>query len=662
MKIETVQFKPTDDSIDTKVARAEAAILALYREGRPLILPFSGGKDSGVVTSIGLNAARKFAQAGGKPVVLATTSNTGIENPEIEMHYILELEKMRAYGQQHGFEVRTKIVRPSLASTWQLKILSGRGIPSFMGASSDCSVDLKVKPQRAYRNRLFRDLKANGMPLPVTALGTRFDESTIRAHRMHARGDHAETPVLNKHNELVLSPIAHFTEDDVWEYIGMVTSGLFESYTDFEETNRIYAHSAGTSCVMVAQAIYEVDSPTKKNTGCGARHGCFLCQKTEDKSLEAMIAFDERYAYMRGLFKLNKFIRATRYDWTRRHYVGRTIKGGYVEIKPDTYHPKMLRDLTRYMLQIDYDEGRRAERAGERRRFHLLPPEMVVAVDAMQNMNGVAAPFQIWADIRDIYKRKIRYDVPELDDVPENTPPQTKYMHVGDDWDSNVGGSAWNGLRDAYVEGLVDDAPCGPDVAPLKDGRIAWDVDTGPEFDINMESVYMIEDFEMERLLEDFDRGYGPSGIAGGYKWYIRYGALRLAANQVGKHDEILRRTALKDRLGLTLHYDVDDLYARAVQFEDMTEEGKRAWKRTTEEKAARKASKKMASAAVHKAKAKKIPDVGAWLDQDADAIPGIKPSSEPPPVLPTTGTEETETPVPAATLASHMPQLSFAF
>lgn len=48
---------------------------------------------------------------------------------------------------------------------------------------------------------------------------------------------------------------------------------------------------------------------------------------------------------------------------------------------------------------------------------------------------------------------------------------------------------------------------------------------------------------------------------------------------QLSKHEEVLRRTAYKDHLGLTLDYSVDDLLARAVAFEDLLLEAQMAWR-----------------------------------------------------------------------------------
>lgn len=579
MKIETLQFQPPtlaaiSEDLSHKLAAAEEAIYRLYQAGHPVYYGYSGGKDSALITDIGLRAARRFKSEGGHPISVVGTSDTLMENPEIRAHYVAELNKMGAYARRHGLALQTAIIRPTLASTWQVKILSGRGIPSFAGGKSDCTTDLKISPQIRFRKSLFEAWMKQGLPEPVTVLGVRRAESVVRAERMRQRGDSAVEPVRNKDGDLVLAPIADWSELDVFEHLGNVSNGLAESYSDFKETDRIYAHSAGTSCSIVAMDTHEA----RKSPGCGARHGCWGCQKAEDKSLEAMIEFDPRYEYARGLNKLNKLIRATRYDWSRRHWIGRTIKGGFVEVKPDTYHPKFIRELTRYMLQLDYDESVRARRAGEAAKFQILPLDMMIAIDAMQSLNGLAPPFQVLADHRDIHQRGVRYDIPDVATTPAQPMPKARYLHVGSDWDDG-GNSNWTGLRDDYMEGLVGESGCLPPLTELRDGTKVWEIHHEQQFGIDMESAMMIEDFELENLLEHHDRGHVPGGIGFGYKWYAQFGVLTLSHAQLAKHDEVLRRTAYKDRLGLTLEYSVDDLLARSIAFEDLPVETQLAWR-----------------------------------------------------------------------------------
>ncbi|WP_293196239.1 hypothetical protein [Ottowia sp.] len=72
---------------------------------------------------------------GFKPMVIITTSDTLVENPEIQEHYRAEHRKMRAFAKAHKFDIRTEIVEPSLLNSMQLKMLTGRGIPSFPAAA-----------------------------------------------------------------------------------------------------------------------------------------------------------------------------------------------------------------------------------------------------------------------------------------------------------------------------------------------------------------------------------------------------------------------------------------------------------------------------------------------------------------------------------------------
>lgn len=570
--------------LENRIAKAHAAITTLFRKQQFVVVQFSGGKDSSVVASLVLNAAADYVAQGGKVSILVTTSDTRIESPEIVELFTAELSKMSAFGRRHGFDVQTHVVRPNLLSTWQLKVLTGRGLPSFAGTNSDCSVDLKITPARAFRSRLLSALsEANRQA--VTLLGTRYDESTKRALRMALRGEREDIPVLNKDGEYVLSPVAYWSTEDVFEYLGNASSGLIEAYSDFKDTLRIYAHAAGTSCAVVAEAIYE--GAARKKGGCGNRTGCFLCQQAEDKSLEAMVEYSEDYAYAKPLLKLNKYIRATRYDWRRRHWIGRTIKAGYIAIEPDSYHPAFIRELTRYMLQMDYDEQRRAERRGKRPKFEILPVEMIVALDAHQSLNGVSLPFQIWADYTAIRSGRVRYDIPEIEPVRETPAPPAKFLFVGEDWDSEGPATGMTGLRDAYIEGLLGDSNCKPEFERLKDGKgkNIWKVETEQSFSVDEESANMILDFELPNLVETYERGLTPGGITYGYKWYLLYGCLQLSHSQRAKHDEVLMRTAYKDRIGLTVNYSIDDIYAKAVPFSALPLPARQAWgkKATTE-------------------------------------------------------------------------------
>lgn len=571
------EIKP---SLDELVAQSRASIERILRQDKVLVQAYSGGKDSSVVADLVLDVARELVASGESLLVVSTTSSTRVDNPEIELNFRAELAKMEAYAARHGIEFRGMICEPSILSTFQVKVLSGRGLPSYANGNADCSMDLKVNSQARARAKLFKEMKDRGYKDPVTCLGTRLvGESQERTRKMLERGENAITPVRNKLGELILSPICNWSTDDVWEYL--VTRGAEgNGYSDMKEVQRIYAHAEGQGCAIVAESVAEGVVQRRSGT-CSARHGCWTCLRARDRSLENMIAFDPRYQYAAGLNKLNKFLRAIQTDYSRRHWVGRTIKEGYIKCAPDTLHPTTLRQLFRMMLTLDFEEKVRSAAAGVEPMFEILSAEMILVIDMLWSLNGIAKPFAAWADYDAVYRRGVRYEIPEIEPVPDSSFPEAKFLFVGDEWEATLQSPGeMHGLRDAYLESLTDEAGCQPELRELKDGRMVWDITTSSEFEVNLESLEMILAFELDNLIAKHHDPLPATGITYGYYWYIQYGVIQVAASQVAKHDEVLRRTAHKASLGLCLEYDIDVLMAKASRFADMPENARKAWMR----------------------------------------------------------------------------------
>lgn len=552
------------------VERAKMAIADLFRKGHPICIAWSSGKDSSAVLALTLETALEVKAQGIEPRIVVCSSDTGMENPEIAAHVRDEARKVMRYAQANGLNVSVYITKPSLMATWQIKVLSGRGLPDYAGQKSDCSVDWKIKPMQKLRNQLFASFRKEGLPEPVTLVGTRYSESQRRALAMQSRGDNSLEPVRNKDEEWTLTPICRWQTDDVWTYIGEIAAGQRKSYSDFAETLRIYADAGGTSCAVVSDALLEGLNKSNKAGKCGARTGCWCCLQAHDKSLRTMVENEPRYHYARGLVRFNEYLRAIRWDWSRRHYVGRTVKEGYLCIAPDCFHPSEVRRQTRMLLQLDYDEEIRARRAGESPRFKILPLETLIALDALQSLHGIGRPFAIWNDLR-LIKSGIRFDIPtNLVEVPETPMPEARFIHVGQAWE----GAVWDGLRDAYREALTEDSPCAPKIAD--DGL--WELDTEVSFTVDPEGAMLFEDFEVDYVLAQYDQGVPPGGVTAGFKHYLGLGTIQLSHGQRAWADVALRRTALKDRLGLTLDYQIEDIISQSVRFADMPEEARRAW------------------------------------------------------------------------------------
>lgn len=113
------------DPVDRKADKAVAAILALFAAGHPLVVAYSGGKDSSVVAALVLHAALLHHSAGGKPTVVVTTGDTLVES-RISMMSIALADKFLHDGQ-------TKFCAPSywpraayIPSLFGLLVLEGQ--------------------------------------------------------------------------------------------------------------------------------------------------------------------------------------------------------------------------------------------------------------------------------------------------------------------------------------------------------------------------------------------------------------------------------------------------------------------------------------------------------------------------------------------------------
>lgn len=539
------------------------------------VIAYSAGKDSSIIAHLALTAAAQVAADGGSPLVVLSNADTLSENPEIHALVRNEVRKMASFAKKKGIKFISMISQPSLLSTTQVKILSGRGIPSYAGTSNDCSVSLKINPQRAARNDLFRSLKQEGLLTPCTLLGTRVGESQKRRIAMSLRNDNPETPVENANRELVMCPIAYWATEDVFELLGYISSGLIESFSDFTEVLRVYAHGGGTSCAIVSFDI--LDGGKKRGKGGCGRFGCWSClQVEEDKTMATMADYDERYNYMRPLLAFTEMLRNARYDWSLRSWVGRTIRAGHVAIEPDTFSSKFIRAMTRMLLQIDYDERRRAYSVGEAPRFEALPLDQRVVIDYLQSLNGLAPPFSVWADLRDI-ERGVRYEVWDLPKLGPQPRVEPRFLHVGDDWMIQDG--LRGGFRDAYLEALTEDSPCLPNLKRLGPGHYVWDVYTERGLSVDMEAACFIEDEFRDHILQIHDHWKThPQQISAGFLWYTQLGTPTLDHSSVRAYDLIARRTEAKHALGLTLDYDAEALYRRSIEYRNLPSEARSAW------------------------------------------------------------------------------------
>ncbi len=552
-------IKPVTVPIEDRIEVAVEAILQLFMKGVACVVPLSGGKDSSITLMLAFWAAQRAKAAGKTPLLCIINADTGVEQPLVHQHVRQELAKAKAYADRLGIRAEVAITTPEISSSWLLRIVGGRAMPSFPESNSDCSSDWKVVPMQRLRKKLLSRLQAETATEATTLLGTRFSESVVRGNRMKARGDSAVSPVRNKDGELVMAPIANWTTDDVWEALALVRCGVLESFTDTEQLFRIYSDAGPTSCAVVNDAI--LDGQGSARGGCGARTGCWCCVKVKsDASMENLLEKPE-YQYMQGLNDLRQFIVATQYDLSRRQWLGRTIKNGWVAVRPDAYHPRMMRELLRYALTLQVRENEEAMRLGIEPRFQIISPAGLFGVEAMWSLNGYHKPFTAIEDYDDVFNKGVRYEIPKLETFPKVEMPEPRFLFIGDDWDDDDNVDAtWTGLRDPVGEYLWEWSKCMTTRA-LKNGRVVLDVNIEESFSVDEESAALALDFEVDRMLDLRKNFFRVGGYTQSYKWLLARGMISLSKGQVAVHDRFLRRTAFKERWNMCgPDYDLDEL------------------------------------------------------------------------------------------------------
>lgn len=533
-----------------KEIKALQALKNLHDAQNLICVAWSGGKDSSMVLELVLRSA--ILHPSPAPIVVIH-ADTGIENPEIALYVKKEIQNVREYAARHNLDVTVKIATPSLNDSWAVKIIGGRALPSFCNNNRDCSVDFKVKPQKRLRKQIFTEFSG---VTPVTVIGTRYSESSSRKKKMEARQESDFETWVGKDKTAYLSPIAYWSTDDVWDYLAKQQKAG-TGYSDFIEIFRIYGDATITTEVDAS-----ILSTGKKGKGCGPRFGCFLCCVTSDTSLENLIDGDPaQYGYMKGINALQKFLIATQYDFERRDWFGRTIdEKGFITIRPDVYSPNMLEELLLYCLTLDVREAEAAYHLGISKRFQIITPDILIAIDAMWSLYGRHRGFHALHCYDLVYNKNQRFDVPEVEVAKNKTVPAPRKYFVGNAWEAEREA----GLAITAIHAADDSYCMGNKI--ISNGNQVADCETETVFSVDQEAAYLILDPDMgefDKLIEQYNRGgYNPTC---GYTYYVGLGAIQLARGKEWAADMILKRTNWKQRNGLGVGVHSSDIIEKTV-------------------------------------------------------------------------------------------------
>lgn len=522
-------------SMEEKVERAIGVIKGYLRRGYNMVSAFSAGKDSSCATDIFLKAVQQVvAEDGVCPACAVLNSNTLLENPEMDRYSRNEIKKIEAFVAKHNLPVTVQIATPSRSNNYLVNIIGGRTVASVaeMG-DSKCSDMLKVSTINKAKAKLFKQF---GMDNVITIIGKRFDESAVRGANMRARGESQYEAVKNENGEWILSAIADFTLDDVFEYIAYARNSMIDSYSDFEDMLQIYRDSNdGGACELVIASTGK-----SSKSGCGARHGCYLCLRTkDDKSMENMLKQDQ-YAYMRPLNDFRNYIRAHHFNPAKRNWLSRTVdEGGQVVIAPNAYSPDFCEDLLRMAVSIDANERDEASRLGIEPRFQMLSQADIIHIELLWSRYGYQKQFKACEIYREVELRGARYAVPVNEPIyPLGMLPRVSKKAPFADGEYFA---LLNGFRDPNLAVIDQES------LVAKGGELYTDCQVDDEMLVDDEGAEMFFAFEVDYAIERYsNNAISPTAC---FHYFVGLGTVSLfkgghsgvgrmlrMANQIHRH------------------------------------------------------------------------------------------------------------------------------
>ena len=268
----------------------------------PWVIGYSGGKDSTAILQliwyalIDLKAEDKCHKD-----VHVISTDTLVENPFVAMWVEKSLERMKEATVKQGLPIIPHRLTPAIKDRFWVNLI-GKGYPAPRYKFRWCTDRLKISPSNTFINNLV-DKRGEA----ILVLGTRKAESNARATSM----DHYENINTNTRKAegltangsldrvWVYTPIADWTNDDVWVYLNSVANPW--NFPNQDLMGMYQGATEGGECPLV------VDKSTQS---CGdSRFGCYVCTMvSEDKSMTAMIANDDEKDWMLPLLALRNEI------------------------------------------------------------------------------------------------------------------------------------------------------------------------------------------------------------------------------------------------------------------------------------------------------------------------------------------------------------------
>lgn len=286
---------------------------------RPLIVGFSGGKDSTLTLQLVWEAIEDLPREQVKNNIHVITTDTLVETPAIQQYILENIKKINATAKLKNLPIHALLLTPQYEDSFWVNLI-GKGYPAPSRMFRWCTERLKIAPV----DRFIKE-SVDKWGETTIVLGARKSESASRSQVLSKKI--RDKLGLSKHLSLsaayVFTPIEHLTTDDVWSYL-MAEDNKWGM--DNNVLKVLYANAAGGECPMVLD---------KTTPACGnSRFGCWVCTVVQkDTSMENLIEMGEKW--MTPLLEFRNLLSSTQEPSIKYKYRSHKRRNGKIALVKD---------------------------------------------------------------------------------------------------------------------------------------------------------------------------------------------------------------------------------------------------------------------------------------------------------------------------------------
>ncbi len=338
---------------------------------RPLVVTFSGGKDSTVVLQLVIEMLLELKREGQElKKTYVVSSDTTVEMPIIASYLENILESIDIFSQKEDLNISVNLIKPKVEESF-FALMIGKGYPAPNQWFRWCTDRLKIRPATYFLESL---VKKNQSILML--LGVRLDESVSRANSINSRELNFQGLSMHEQipNAYVLSPIKDWTTLEVWQYLNSKSA----PWGSHESMMKLYSKGATLPDGTVRDGDADCNIALNPEApSCGkTRFGCWTCTVIEkDRSMQGMVQNGEEW--MKPLWEYREMLLDYRNREDKRNHRRRNAQLGLGAFNLDV-RKELLEKLFIIEATNDFLE----------RKVELISTEEVTIIQSYWNNDG----------------------------------------------------------------------------------------------------------------------------------------------------------------------------------------------------------------------------------------------------------------------------------